>query len=213
MLEYTKLESKRFSNVSLKIVPGHFVTPNSHINYYFDLSTMKTRQNEAQAVAKALSENYYATTIVDTIVCFEGMEVIGAFLAEELTKNGVISMNAHKTLYILPPEYDPSGQMIFRETTEPMIRGKNVLLLLASCTTGRTIQRAVESLKYYGATITGVSAVFSAIARIGGLDIHALYTQRDIPDYAAYPAENCALCKANIKIRALCNGFGYAELP
>ncbi len=212
MLQYEKLTSQRYPDVNLKIVPGHFVTPNAHVNYYFDLSTMKTRQNEAKAAAAALSDAYYATTIVDTIVCEDGTEVIGAYLSEELTRIGVISMNQHKTLYIVTPEYNPSGQMIFRENMMPMIRDKHVLLLEATITTGRTMQRTVESLLYYGAEITGVSAIFSQATKVGGLNVHALFTKRDVPDYAAYDHANCALCRINNKITAICNGHGIAQI-
>ena len=44
----------RKGNVALKIAPGHFATNHSHINYYIDVTTMKTRLSEAQAVAKEL---------------------------------------------------------------------------------------------------------------------------------------------------------------
>lgn len=102
----------------LKVIPGHFVTPNSHINNYIDLTTMKTRQSEAVEVAKAISETYASSTIVDTIVCMDGMEVIGAFLADRLTRAGIMSMNQHKTIYIVRPEFDVTGQMIFRENNQ-----------------------------------------------------------------------------------------------
>ena len=103
MQSYTKMRSTRYNDVIMKVIPGHFVTPNSHINYYIDMTTMKTRQNEAKAAARAMSEDYVASTVVDTIVCMDGMEVIGAYMAEELTKAGIMSMNAHKTIYIMSP--------------------------------------------------------------------------------------------------------------
>ena len=137
MQSYTKMRSTRYNDVIMKVIPGHFVTPNSHINYYIDMTTMKTRQNEAKAAARAMSEDYVASTVVDTIVCMDGMEVIGAYMAEELTKAGIMSMNAHKTIYIMSPEYDLAGQMIVRENNQMMVRGKHCLLLLASATTVR----------------------------------------------------------------------------
>lgn len=212
MMEYKKLTSSHYPKVTLKLVPGHFVTPNSHINYYFDLSTMKTRQNEARAAAEALGEAYYATTVVDTIVCIEGTEVIGAYLAEVLTHIGVMSINQHKTLYIITPEYDSSGQIIFRDNQQIMLRNKHVLLLMPSITTGRTLARAVESILYYDGIITGVSAIFSAVSVVRNIHINALFTKQDIPDYAAYDHEHCLMCKRNEPVTAICNGFGIAPL-
>ena len=212
MQTYTKMRSRKFPDVIMKIIPGHFVTPNSHINYYIDMTTMQTRQSEAKAAARAMASTYSATTIVDTIVCMDGMEVIGAYLADELTQAGVMSMNAHKTIYIYTPEFDNRGQMIFRENSEMMIKGKHVLLLLASATTGQTILRAGESIDYYGGTVVGITAIFSAPTKVFGQQIHSLYKISDLPDYRSYTASECKLCKEHIPIDAICNSFGYSVL-
>ena len=149
MQGYTKINCKTDPEVFMKVIPGHFVTPNSHINYYIDMTTMKSRLNEARNAAAALAKEYVASTIVDSIVCMDGCEVIGAFLAEELTKAGIISVNQHQTIYVVTPEYDLTGQMIFRENMQMMIKGKHVVLLLASTTTGTTLGRAVECIQYF----------------------------------------------------------------
>ena len=43
--------------------------------------------------------------------------MIGAYLAEELTRAGVLSTNAHKTIYVITPEYNSNSQMVFRENS------------------------------------------------------------------------------------------------
>ena len=212
MENYRKIASKEFPGVILRVVPGHFVTPNSHVNYYLDMTAIKSRMTEARAAAKALSSIHYYTTPVDTIVCLDGTEIIGAYLAEELSKAGVISMNAHKSIYVLTPEYSAAGQMIFRENLQPWIRGKNVLLLLASATTGTPIVRAVESLRYYGAAISGLSAIFSIATKIGGLPVYSIFSKADLPDYASYSHEECVLCRNGQKVDGICNGFGLSPL-
>ena len=148
MQDTIKIESKQHPNVALRVIPGHFATPNSHVNYYLDMTALKARQSEASAAAVELSKQIAATTVVDTIVCVDGCEIIGSYLAEELTRAGIYSMNSHRTMYIITPEYATSGQMVFRENLKPMVMGKNVLLLLASVTTGQTIVRAVRALRY-----------------------------------------------------------------
>ena len=127
-------------------------------------------------------------------------------------KAGVICMNRHKAIYVLPPEYNMNGQIIFRDNMQIWLRGKNVLLLLASATTGATVAQAVESLEYYGATLTGISAIFSMATKIMGHPVHALFTPSDLPDYATYSPRDCALCKAGKHVDALCNGFGYTPI-
>ena len=212
MQEPIRIPCKSHSDVVLDAIPGHFVTPNSHVNYFLDMTNLKHRLSEASAAAKALSEQISATTIVDTIVCMDGCEIIGAFLAEDLTRAGIYSMNAHKTIYIVTPEFVNTNQLMFRENYLHMIKGKNVLLLLDSATTGKTIVKAVQTLGYYGATISGVSAVFSAANSVMGIPIKSLFSISDIPDYRTYVPEGCALCKDGVHIDAFANGFGYSRI-
>lgn len=207
-----KIYAKSDDKIVLKVIPGHFATSQSHITHYLDMTTMKTRCSEASRVARALAVKYEITTPVDTIVCLDGLEVVGAFLAEELAKAGVLSMNAHKTIYVVPAEFNSSGQMLFRDNLQPMIRGKNVVILIGSITTGATLQKALESVLYYGGSISGISAVFSAVTKAAGLDINAIYYKNDVPHYESYKAKDCPACKRREKIDAMVNSFGYSEL-
>ena len=88
-------------NLYLRVAQGHFATSNSHSNYYIDVVAQKSRLSEAKAVADALRSFYYSDTIVDTILCLDGTEVIGACFADELAKGDFANMNAHKTIYIV----------------------------------------------------------------------------------------------------------------
>ncbi|MBD5450577.1 MAG: orotate phosphoribosyltransferase [Lachnospiraceae bacterium] len=212
MQEMIKIRSKDHPNIELKAIPGHFVTPSSHINYFLDMTTLKTRLSEASLTAKELSRQIVLSMVVDTIVCIDGCEIIGAFLADELTRAGIYSRNAHQTIYIITPEYSSAGQMLFRDNYLPMIKDKNVLLLLASATTGKTVTKAVQTLTYYGATISGVSAVFSAANSVMGIPINSLFGIGDIPDYKTYSSEGCALCKEQKPIDAFANAFGYSTI-
>ncbi|MBR6398902.1 MAG: orotate phosphoribosyltransferase [Lachnospiraceae bacterium] len=212
MNAYTKLESKNNSNLILRVVPGHFVTPNAHTNYYMEMTQILRRQSEAKAVAKAMSEYYTNSTIVDTILCLDGMDVIGAYLADELTRAGILSTNAHKTMYIISPEFDSSGQMFFRENMETWIRNKNILILLPTASTGSSITKAAQTVLYYGGKVTGVSAIFSAVNSIDGYPIFSLFKTSDLPDYHVYKHKDCPLCKAGVKVDAIVSGKGYSRI-
>ena len=212
MQEMIKIPLKENPNVILKAIPGHFVTPNSHVNFYLDMTTIKSRLSEASATAKELSRQIDPSTIVDTIVCMDGCEIIGAYLAEELTKAGIISINYHKTIYITTPEVASTGQFLFRDNIQPMIKGKNVLLLMASATTGQTIVKATQALTYYGAKISGISSVFSAANSSMGIPIKSLFTIKDIPEYKAYDPDGCSMCREKKTIDAFANAFGYSCL-
>ena len=208
----TKITSSYNNALDIKVVDGHFATNHSHINKYIDMTTIKSRRKMALAAAKSMATEYVATTIVDTIVCMDGLEVIGAYLAEELTKAGVLSMNAHQTIYVITPEFNSTGQMIFRDNYEPMINGKNILILNGSITTGSTLNRAIESVLYYGGKIRGVAAIYSSVDSVATLPVHSIFQARDIPDYHSYRSDNCPLCKNRQKIDAIVSSYGYSEL-
>jgi len=123
-----KIYAPMNKKINLKVIPGHFATSSSHINLYIDLTTMKSRQSEAADAAAVIAKQYINNVVVDTIVCLDGCEVIGAFLAEELSKAGIRSMNAHQTIYIITPEFNTNGQMIFRENNQPAVYNKNIVL-------------------------------------------------------------------------------------
>lgn len=208
-----KYYARKDSNIALKVIEGHFATSHSHINHYLDMTTMKTRQKEAERIAVAMKDYYNVMgKPIDTIVCMDGCEVIGAFLANELTMAGVLSMNAHKTIYVVSPEFDSNGLMIFRDNLKPEIKGRNVLLLLASATTGKTIHNSIECINYYGGILQGISAIFSAVDSVEGHIIDALFRAEDIPDYETYPSNDCPLCKKNNRIEAIVNSYGYSFL-
>ena len=207
-----KIYARSDEKIQLKVYPGHFVTSQSHVSHYLDMTTMKSRSNEAKRIAQNLARHYEASIPVDTIVCMDGLQVVGAYLAEELTKAGVLSMNAHQTIYITSAEYDNSGHMIFRDNNKMMIEGKNVLILNGSVTTGETLAKAVNTVLYYGGKITGVAAIFSAVSSVAKLPVKSIFTQQDIPDYETYSQHSCPMCQKNQKVDAIVSGYGYSKL-
>ena len=92
-----KFYAKGSNAAAIHALPGHFATSNSHINYYIDITSLKTRINEAKEVAKVLASRFTSHITVDTIVCMDGTEVIGAFLSEEMERRNILStINQHK---------------------------------------------------------------------------------------------------------------------
>ena len=199
-------------NVPLRIARGHFATNHSHINYYIDVTFQKTRLSEARDVAKYLVRNFKNSTLVDTILCLDGTAVIGTCLAEELTSSGFRSINTHNSIYVLEPEYNANSQMIFRDNVQPMIKGKNVLVLMASVTTGFTAKRSIEAIGYYGGQVAGIASIYSAVDEAGEYPAYSVYNISDLPDDASYDYRECPYCKAGKKVDALVNSFGYSEL-
>ncbi|MBE6577847.1 MAG: phosphoribosyltransferase [Ruminococcaceae bacterium] len=206
-----KIPTKR-RNLFLRVSEGHFATSHSHINYFIDVTTQKTRLSEATAVAKELVSYYNITTIVDTILCLDGTEVIGTCLANELTKGNFMNMNAHQTIYVVTPEHTSGSQLIFRDNIVPTVAGKHVLVLAASVTTGYTVQAATEAIKYYGGYVAGIAALFATTDTCAGYDVQSVFDTNHLEGYASYPSHECPLCKEGKKIDALVNSFGYSKL-
>lgn len=207
-----KIFAPMSKKIALKVIPGHFATSNSHINLYIDLTTMKTRQSEAAEAAKILAKQYIISTLVDTIVCLDGCEVIGAYLAQELSLSGIMSMNAHQTIYIIAPEFNTNGQMVFRENIQPLVYGKNILLLAGSTTTGDTLRKSIECIQYYGGVMQGISSIFSAVDSVDDIKVNSIFKPKDLPDYASYNIGECPLCDTKQRLEAIVNGYGYMKL-
>ena len=207
-----KVFSPNDSKVAMKVIPGHFVTTHSHITHYVDMTTLRARQNEAEAAARILASKYANNTPVDSIICLNGCEVIGAYLAQELTKSGIMCLNAHHTIYVTSPEQDINGQMIFRDNSKIMVEGKNVLILSTSITTGVTLDKAIDSVEYYGGKVQGIASIFSFISKARGIEVNSIFDAKDLKGYASYDAKVCPMCKAKQKIDAIVNGYGYSRM-
>ena len=206
-----KIRTKN-NDLFLRVQKGHFATMHSHTNYYIDVTTQKMRLSEAKALAEELVAQYKMTTIVDTILCIDGMEVVGTCIAEELTRDEYVNMNAHQTIYIVSPEYITGGQMMFRDNIVPMLQDKHVLIVAASVTTGKSALAAIDAVNYYGGTVVGVAAIFATVEECDGHPVNSVFDPNDLEDYESFKPPVCLLCRSGAKIEALVNSFGYSAL-
>lgn len=106
------------------------------------MTRIKSFHRMAKSAAAELAKPYLTTTPIDTIICLEGTEMIGAFLANELAQPGTCILNGGNDISVITPETNANNQMIFRDNTQKMVWGKNILLLLSSVSTGKTINRS-----------------------------------------------------------------------
>ncbi len=197
--------------VKIGVIPGHFATNHSHVNYYIDLTAVKSQYQMAQSGAQVLARAYQTGTPVDTIICLEGTEMLGAFLARELSQAGP-SLSAGRDICVITPELNANNQMIFRDNTQRMVWNREILLLIASVSTGKTINRSLECLQYYSGRLVGIAAVFSAVSEAHGLPIHSLFGPQDIPGYETHLSHECPQCRNKQKIDAIVNSFGYSKV-
>lgn len=198
-------------DVTLRVAQGHFATRHSHINYFIDVTRQQSCLQEAEAVAQQLAQRLpYA--VVDTILCMDGTRVIGTCLARRLTQEGYGSVNQGKEVYLLRENVSSGGQLIFRDNARFMLEDKNVLVLLASITTGSTVEKAMRCVCYYGGSVAGVASIYSHLEEIGGVKVVSLFNTGDLPGYASHSPEECPLCKQGLEVDAVVDKFGYSAL-
>lgn len=198
--------------ITLSVTPGHFATSNSHISHYLDVSTLRTSAMAAREVARSFAEKFLTSTEVNTIVCMENTEVIGAYLAEELLKDGLRTFNRGGEIRVMTPIQSVGGQLIFLPSVRKYIEGQNAILLMASVSSAKTASQALECLSYYGGRLVGILALFSAESSVLGQKIDSIFTDADIDGYYSARAEQCKLCKAGHSLDAIVTNRGYTEL-
>ena len=204
--------SKLDPKIELTIIPGHFATSQSHVTNFLEITALKSRCSECKQVAKQIARRYAIDTPVDTILCLDGTKVIGTYLADELTKAGILSYNAHKSLYVISPEQTGNGHLMFRDNMKMAVERKHILVLAGSATTGNTLMSAINTARYYGGIVTGAAAIFSALDSIDGIPVISIFDNDDVPEYFSYKTNECPLCKKGVPIDALINSYGYSEL-
>ena len=233
----TKIFAKDNPEVALKVTKGHFSSDRFHINYYIDMTSLKMRRKDAQEVAKAMVSRYVSRvnlpvgnislatgdmqqlmaslatkTPIDTIICMDGCEVIGTYVASELSSIGVTTFNSHHTSYIITPEFDSTGQMVVRDNIRPMLKDKHVLVVLATAMSGRTIAKSIRCINSYGGIIEGISVIFSAVDEIDGYPVNSVFGVSDLPDFRLSDPKDCEDCKNGVKLDAIVNSYGYTVL-
>ena len=206
------IASPRNKLVTLDIIPGHFTTSTSHLTHYLDMSRLKFDAMIARNVAHELAAPYLSSSLVDTIICMEETEVIGAYLAEELLKSGTMVVNSGRQIHVLTPTNNTQGQFIFPKNTEDWVFNKHVVLLAATVASGKTVNQALECIRYYNGLLVGVSALFESGAKVAGQEINTIFSGDAIPGYHVYKPEECALCQEGQKLDAIVNHSGYFQL-
>ena len=200
------------------------------------MTNLKMRQGEAEEVAKTMAKRYVnrvelngligvgaeelkryskafaSKTPIDTIICMDGCEVIGAYLAKDLSELGITTTNMHKTTYIVSPEFDSAGQMVVRDNIKRMIKGKHILVVLATAMSGRTIQKSIRCIESYGGILEGISVIFAAVKEIAGYPVNSVFDFEDLPDFRISEPDNCPDCKNHVKLDAIVNSYGYSKL-
>ncbi|MDD6727782.1 MAG: orotate phosphoribosyltransferase [Eubacteriales bacterium] len=207
------IKSDRDERVFIHAMPGHFISSSSHLNYYIGTSDVK-HNHDVSVDAAMLMASYYAERGIeaDTVLCLYETQALGAYLAHELSRPNMLNPNPGNVVYVLGPEYDAQGNIIFRDNLRKLITNRRVIVLISCITSGKTVERAMESVSYYGGTVVGITSIFSAAKSINGVEVNTIFNKDDVPGYESYPAHDCPLCKNGARVDAIANGYGYSLL-
>jgi orotate phosphoribosyltransferase len=206
------LELEKNPAITMKVIPGHFTTKKAHISHYLDVSTLKSNATVAREVARELAIPYLSNTPVDTIVCMENTKVIGAYLAEELLQEGTSIINSGGEINVVTPMSNVDGKLTFYESEVDWIRNKNVLLIFATISSGRTAKKALECIEYYGGRLAGITALFVYSEEKTAQTIHPLFKSSDVPGYGVFKPDECVMCIMGRKVDALISSEGFTKI-
>ena len=92
-----ELWSRLNSEISIRVIPGHFATRHSHISHCIDMTKVKSQLNMAKAAAKILADSFMGVP-VDTIITLERTKMIGSFMANYLSHAG---MNVNQNIAVI----------------------------------------------------------------------------------------------------------------
>lgn len=201
--------------VVIRAMEGHFVTQHSHVSHCIDMTRVKSQMTTAKGAAKLFAD-FFRNMPIDTVITLERTKMVGAFLADELSRSGI---NVDRDIAVISPEVT-DDKMFLRDNLLPYVKHNRVLLLTATATTGMTLKSALEGIAYYGGEPVGAATVFggdfgAAIQLKGNVPpvpVARLFNAEDIAGYRSYAANECPLCKAGVKIDALINSYGYSKI-
>lgn len=198
--------------IKLNVSRGHFATSHAHVDHYMSLTGIRTHQHMARLSAQELAKYYMMTAPVDTIICLEYTQVIGSYLAMELAQSGNRSINENRDICVITPEINSNSQLVFTSDLQYLVQDKRILVLISTISTGRSLNRALECISYYGGQLVGVAALFSAVKSAAGVPIHSLFSPDDVPDYHSYQSSECPLCQRGRKLDGLVTMSGYTRI-
>lgn len=207
------ITSQRDERIFIHAMPGHYISASNHMNYYIGTSDIKHNHDVSVDAAMLLAQYYNERNInVDTVLCLYETQALGAYLAHELSRPNMLNPNPDNRIYVLGSEYDSAGNLIFRDNLKKLICGRDVVILISCITSGKTVERAMESVTYYGGRIAGVSSIFSAKNTVGGIEVDTIFTREDLPAYESYSPHDCPHCRAGERVDGISNGYGYSLL-
>ena len=77
------IAAKGNRRIKLSIYSGHFATGHAHVDRYISMTEIRSNAAMAAEAADEISK-FFRCTPIDTIICLENTQVIGAFIAQDV---------------------------------------------------------------------------------------------------------------------------------
>lgn len=205
------IPAKGNRRIKLNIYPGHFATSHAHVDNYISMTEVRSNATMASEAADMLAKQFRYTEI-DTIVSLEYTQMIASFIAKDLSSGGGRDVNSGKDIYVSTPSINSNNQLTFSSDMQRFITNKNILLLVATASTGRSLARAAECISYYGGRIVAIGSIFSAISESAGIPVASVFQRGDLGEYNNFKSDECPLCKNGRKLDGFITTGGLTEL-
>ncbi len=210
LMNCVTVTAKGNRKIRLNIYPGHYATSHAHVDNYFSMTEVRTDCAMAAEAAEMLA-SHFRYTPVDTVISLEYTQIIGAFVAKELSAPGR-DINSGADIHVVTPQVNSNNQLTFSSDMQPYVTGKNVLLLLSTISTGRSLARAVECIRYYGGSLAGIASIFSAIGESGDYPVRSIFSSADLAAYNSYRSDECPFCRSGRKLDGFITTAGYTAI-
>ena len=204
------ITAKGNRRIKLSIYSGHFATGHAHVDRYISMTEIRSNAAMAAEAADEISK-FFRCTPIDTIICLENTQVIGAFIAQDLIDSSH-SVNSGATVNIITPGINSNNQLVFSSDMQQYVTNRNILLLMSTVSTGRSLARAAECIRYYGGKPVGIGSIFSAVEEAAGLPVHSIFMRSESNEYNVYRSDECPLCKNGRKLDGFVTVGGCTEI-
>jgi len=106
-------------------------------------------------------------------------------------------------------EKTPENEQVFKRGYDALVRGKRVLVVEDSTTTGSSVKKVIDSVKKAGGKIVAVSVMINRDPKlVNSKTIGAPFFSLEIFKIPSYDEKKCPLCKAGIPINTK---FGHGK--
>jgi orotate phosphoribosyltransferase len=175
---------------------SHFVgTQGRHFDLYINKDALLPHTESVSEICKIFAEKYKDTDIDVVVAPALGGIFLSQWTAYHLTKlkgKEILSLYTEKT---------PDGGQIFTRGNDVRVKGKKVLLLEDTVTTGGSVVKTANSVKAAGGEIVAVCVMINKDPEnINAVNLVIPIEWLSELPVTTYAPEECPLCKAGVPI-------------